>query len=201
LSLLSLPVVLALGATLPAPGAPAEAAKPALRVKDFSLADPQGQRHSIKEWRGRKTVVLIFLGTECPVSNGYAPVLSRLAKHYGPRGVAFYGVHPDPDVTAAVATKHAAEYQLPFTLLLDPRQVLPPQTGVTRVPSAVVLTPQGQVLYRGRIDDRYANDGRRRDEPRHKDLENAVEAALAGRTPNPAVTEVFGCPLPPPAQP
>jgi hypothetical protein len=147
-----------------------------------------------------KAVVLIFLGTECPVSNGYAPTLARLAGTYRPRGVAFYGVHPDPDVTAAEAARHAAEYGLKFPLLLDPQQVLPPQTGVTRVPTAVVLTAGGRVLYRGRVDDRHAPDGRRRDEPQHRDLQGAIEAALAGRAPEPAETEVFGCPLPPPAK-
>jgi thiol-disulfide isomerase/thioredoxin len=188
--------------TTAAAGSPGE--KPAatsLRVKLFSLADPQGNLHTQNEWPGRKAVVLIFLGTECPVSNGYAPTMARLAKTYGAKGVAFYGVHPDSDVTAEVAAKHGTDYKLPFVLLLDPKQTLPPQAGVTVVPEAVVLTPGGQVLYCGRIDDRYSLDGRRRDEPRTRDLENAIESVLAGRRPNPARTAAFGCPLPPPAEP
>jgi peroxiredoxin len=200
LVLFGVPVLLALAPALVAVAPPPEdKSRPLPQVKDFSLLDPKGGRHTPQEWRERKAVVLVFLGTECPVSNGYAPLMSRLARGCQAKGVAFYGVHPDPDVTAEVAAKHAAEYQLTFTLLLDPRQVLASQTGVTRVPEAVVLSPAGQVLYRGRIDDRYSQNGQRRDEPRTRDLEAAVEAVLAGRKPDPATTEVFGCPLPPPA--
>ena len=134
------------------------------------------------------------------------PSHCALAAAYEPKGVAFYGVYPDPDVSAEVATKHSADYKLTspairMPLLLDPHQVLPAQTGVTRVPECVVLTAEGRVMYRGRIDDRYALDGRRRDEPRTKDLENAIEAMLAGKIPDPSETKVFGCPLPPPAKP
>jgi hypothetical protein len=86
-------------------------------------------------------------------------------------------------------------------LLLDPRHVLPAQTGVTRVPEAVVLTAGGEVRYRGRVDDKYSLDGRRRDEPRTKDLESAIGAVLAGKTPDPSQTKAFGCPLPAPAGP
>jgi thiol-disulfide isomerase/thioredoxin len=197
-------LALAACVTAGASAADRETGKPG--VKDFALLDPKGGRHTPAEWRDRKAVVLIFLGTECPVSNGYAPTVVRLAKAYAPKGVAVYGVYPDPDVSAADAVKHADEYKLSavareLTFLLDPHQVLPAQTGVTRVPEAVVLTPAGIVRYRGRIDDKYSLDGRRREEPKAKDLENAIEAVLAGKAPEPAETKAFGCPLPPPAKP
>lgn len=185
---------------------PTGTGKPAAKVKSFSLFDTAGRRHSESEWRDRKAVVLITLGTQCPVSNGYSPTIIRLAKSYEPKGVAFYGIYPDPDVTAEIAAKHAAEYKLAsvsnhMPLLLDPHQVLPSQTGVTRFPEGVVLDGAGKVLYRGRIDDLYSLDGRRREKPRAKDLENAIEAALAGKAPSPSETKAFGCPLPPPTKP
>ncbi len=173
---------------------------PLAKVGDFSLPDAQGKKHTPKEWKGSKAIVLIFLGTECPVSNGYAPTLTRLAERYGPRGVLVLGVHPDPDVTAEVARKHAKEYRLSFPTLLDPTQTLARQTGVRIMPEVAVLNPAGEMLYRGRIDDRYALDGKRRDEPRTHDLEDALTAILAGRQPSPRATRAFGCPLPRPIQ-
>ena len=166
------------------------------RVTEFSLDDTAGRRHTGEDWDEREAIVIVFLGTECPVSNGYAPALSRLAAAYEERDVAFYGVYPDPSLTAEGAREHAAEYRLEFTLLLDPDQALAAQAGVKVVPEAVVLTPEGRVVYRGRIDDRYSAGGRRRNEPTSHDLRNAIDAALAGKTPDPAVTEPFGCPLP-----
>jgi peroxiredoxin len=167
-------------------------------VKEFSLLDTRGQAHGLAEWRKHKAVVLLFLGTECPVSNGYAPEYVRLAKMFAPQGIGFYGIHPDPDVTAAQAARHAAEHGLPFPILLDPRQVLTRQVGVKVVPEAAVLSPAGRLLYLGRIDDRYALDGRRREEPKTHDLENALRAVVAGRAPAVARTAAFGCPLPEP---
>ena len=140
--------------------------------------------------------MLLFLATECPVSNGYAPEYVRLAKEFGERGVLFWECIPIPDLTAEVATQHGKEYGLTFALLLDPQQELARATGVRVTPEAVVLTPAGRVPYRGRIDDRDAEDGKRRDEPRVRDLHDAIEAVLADKAPPVAETRAFGCPLP-----
>lgn len=175
-------------------------AKPGV-VKDFSLADVKGKRHTAADWKGKQAIVLFFLGTECPVSNFYAPEYVRLAKTYTGKGVAFYGIHPDPDVSAADAERHAGEYRLTLPILLDPTQVITRQTGASVVPSAVVLSPVGEVLYRGRIDDRYSAEGVRREKPTTNDLETALSAVLAGKKPPVAETKAFGCPLPEPAKP
>ena len=50
--------------------------------------------------------------------------------------------------------------------------------------------------YRGRIDNRYASDGKRRDDPTTHELVDALEAVLAGEAPAIAQTKAFGCPLP-----
>src|SRR5262245_15324828 len=181
-------------------GLPRAGEKPAAAVKDFALPDAQGRKHTADAWKDRKAVVLVFLGTECPVSNGYSPEYRRLTAAYAGKGVLFYGVHPDPDVTAEVAARHAAEYRLPFPVLLDPTQGVAKQAGVRVVPEAVVLSPKGQVLYRGRIDDLYTPDGRRREEPKTRDLEEALRAVLAGKAPPVARTQAYGCPLPQPVK-
>src|SRR4051812_14960427 len=106
LALLSLLVVAAMVA----------AENPLGAVKDFALLDPQGRKHSTEMWKAKKAVVLVFLGTECPLSNGYASEYRRLVETYGGKGVLFYGVHPDPDVGAKDATRHAGEYRLPFAV-------------------------------------------------------------------------------------
>ena len=56
------------------------------RVPDVALPDAAGQRHAPADWRGSKAVVLFFLNTECPVSNGYAPEMARVARPGGRHG-------------------------------------------------------------------------------------------------------------------
>lgn len=185
------------------PGATVLAAPPdatANRVPEFSLTDIHGAKHSQGEWRRGKAVVLFFIGIDCPVSNGYAPQMQQLATTYAQRGVAFYGVHCDDALTAADAARHATEYGLAFTVLLDPAQVLARASGARVTPEAVVLSPEGNVLYQGRIDDRYTIDGKRRDAPTVLDLENALSSVLAGEAPKVRQTKAFGCPLPRPKQ-
>ena len=166
-------------------------------VKEFALKDALGSPHTRAEWTGRPAIVLFFIATECPVSNGYAPEMTRLAKAFGPRGIVFRGINPDPDVTAAAAAAHAEEYGLPFPILLDPDQSVAGQAGVHVTPEAVIILPDGQVVYRGRIDDRYSPDGRRRPEGVVHELENAIEAILRNEMPVVPQTKPFGCPLVP----
>jgi peroxiredoxin len=163
---------------------------------EAAFLDCKGGRHTPKEWRGHKAVVVFFLNTECPVSNHYAPEMARLARDYADKGVLFWGAHPDPELSAADAARHAREYGLTFLILLDPGQRLAARTGVKVTPEVALLSPEGKVLYRGRIDDRYTPDGKRRDEPSAHDLEDAIKAVLAGKTPPVAETKAFGCPLP-----
>jgi peroxiredoxin len=167
------------------------------RVAHFSLADTTGQIHTPQAWQKSKAVVLLFLAIDCPVSNGYAPEMTRLATAFGQRDVWFAGVHCDTDVTAEIAAKHAAEYRLPFPVLLDPRQELAGQAKAKVTPEAVVLLPDGQIVYRGRLDDRYSTPGKRRAEPSTRDLAAALEAVLNGDSPAVAETKAYGCPLPP----
>ena len=160
------------------------------------LRDVAGKSRSLNENADKKAIVLLFINTECPVSNHYSPEYTRLAKIYEARGAAFFGVHPDPDVTSAQAAAHAKEYGLRFTILLDPEQKLAKAVAARVTPETFVLSPTGKILYRGRIDDRYSESGKRRDEPTRRDLVEALEAVLAGKTPIVAETKAFGCPLP-----
>lgn len=170
-------------------------------VRDFALVDAKGTNHTAADWKGKKAVVLLFLATECPVSNYYCPELAKLAKAFAEKGVLFYGIHPDPELTAKDAAKHAEEYRLPFPTLLDPTHSVTRQTGVAIVPEAVVLAADGRIMYRGRIDDRYNESGIRRETVTTRDLEDAITAVVAGKAPAVAQTKAFGCPLPEPAKP
>jgi peroxiredoxin len=167
----------------------------------FQLSDLAGRQRNLSGPAAAKLTVLVFLGTECPVSNGYAPALKRLYEAHVSTGVLLLGVHCDSDVSAEIAKAHAREYQLPFPLALDHDQQLASKCDVQVVPTAVVVDPAGRILYRGRIDNRYLKSGLRRPEATEFDLQAAIESALAGKRPSPAASEPFGCPLPPPRKP
>ena len=64
------------------------------------------------------------------------------------------------------------------------------------MPESVVLLPTSEIVYRGRIDDRYASLGRQRVAPQQRDLQRAIEAVVAGRLPEIAEAPAIGCTLP-----
>ncbi|MBL9090640.1 MAG: redoxin family protein [Planctomycetaceae bacterium] len=172
-----------------------QAAEPLGTIPEVELLDVAGNKVTTSQFRSRKAVVFAFLGLECPVANAYAPQMQRLADRFVQQDVAWVGVYSERGATRDAAAKHGDEYGLKFPRLLDTNQQLAAQAGVKRVPTFVVVAPSGAILYRGRIDDRWSPDGRRRDVPRTQDLIDAVEAIVAGKTPPNAETPVFGCPL------
>ncbi|HZW29826.1 MAG TPA: redoxin domain-containing protein [Isosphaeraceae bacterium] len=167
-------------------------------VKELGLKDLQGRTHTAADWAGRPAVVLFVLAPDCPGSRQAAPEMARLARDFAPRGIVFFGVCPAPRETAEAVAARASEWALPFPILLDPAQQVIRQAGVRVTPEAVVLLPDGQVLYRGRVDDRSASEGPRRPapRPRRSDLEAALVAILAEEMPVVTQTRAFGTPLP-----
>ena len=162
--------------------------------KALMLVDSQDQTYSpLTDAEGR-TTVLLFLMKDCPVANASAPEIARLAAEFIPRGVRFLGVYATE--TAAEISAHVREYGLNFPGLLDTQGELAGTAGATRVPEAAVFSPAGKLLYRGRIDDRAVRPGITKPVPTRQDLRLALEAVLAGKSPDPKYTETIGCYLP-----
>lgn len=140
--------------------------------------------------------VLVFVTTDCPIANGYAPEIQAIAAEHRDDPVGFFLVHVDPEITAERALAHAREFGYALPLVLDPEQALVARTGVTVTPEAVVVDAAGELLYRGRVDDLYENLGRKRRFPRRRDLRAALDAALAGRPIETPRTAAVGCLVP-----
>src|SRR5579883_1232636 len=83
------------------------------------------------------------------------------ARWLGPRGVAFFGIDPTPRAVPAEMARRWSDWHLPFPILFDSKRRVVRQAGVAVTPEAVVILPDGQVVYRGRIDDRYRPDGQK----------------------------------------
>jgi peroxiredoxin len=163
---------------------------------NFSLRDASGTTYSQTDLSRHKATVFLFVATDCPNSNTYAPVLARLHREYSARGIAFFNVYSDPSETADTVRKHDTDFGVPFPALLDPQQVLARQTGARSTPEAVVLGPDGRELYRGRVDNRFVDLGKTRFSPTEDDLREALDAILQNKPVVHAVTKVLGCAIP-----
>ena len=163
--------------------------------QEVSLDDLDGQPHSPLALTGAKVNVVIFITNDCPIANSYAPEIKSIISDYSPDGAAFFLVHVDPDLTVEKAKKHAADFGYDCSILRDPLHRLVSKLEADITPEAFVLFEDG-VAYRGRIDDLFADLGKKRRKARTRDLRDALEAILAGRAvANPKTTAV-GCYIP-----
>jgi hypothetical protein len=160
------------------------------------LVDLEGRRFDLWELdKDRAATVIVFTRTDCPISNRYAPTVKRLHEMYEPRGVTFYLAYVDPKETSERIRQHRNDFDYPCPAFRDTDHSLVNATGATVTPEAVVYGANREIVYRGRIDNLYAEFGQSRDAATTHELADAIEAALAGRPAPQSVTEAVGCPI------
>ena len=136
--------------------------------------------------------VFIFLRTDCPISNRFAPEVQRLSQQFARKGAQFWLVYPDRAESAANVATNAKDFGYSLPVLRDPDRALVKLSHASITPEAAVFS-RGKLVYHGRIDDRVAALGKVRPAATTHELQAAVSAALLGQTP--AVTEApaIGC--------
>ncbi len=164
-------------------------------VRAVAIQDLDGRLHTLSDWADHQAVVLFAIAPDCPISREYQSEMARLAREYEPRGIACFGIDPGAGASPEISPWRASGWGLPFPILHDPARTVIRQAGMRVTPEAVVLLPDGQILYRGRIDDRYTTEGKKRSEPLVRDLENALKAIVADEMPVVTSTPAYGTPL------
>ncbi|HWE96604.1 MAG TPA: redoxin domain-containing protein [Tepidisphaeraceae bacterium] len=161
---------------------------PALEMRDIT-----GVVRRPLELGDSKAAVIVFISTDCPVANGYAPEINRICKEYESKHVSFYMVHTDPALKDEDARKHAKDFGFTCPVLIDREHELVKRLGATITPEAAVVGGDGVILYRGRIDDLYVALGKKRFEATTHDLRVALDAVVAGRKVPTPRTAAIGC--------
>jgi hypothetical protein len=140
-----------------------------------------------------KAAVYLFVSVECPISNRYAPEIQRLHRRFAAAGVRFTMVYPNPAEPADAIANHLDAYGYPGEAVRDPGHSLVRYGGITVSPEVLVVTPDGALVYRGRIDDRYLNLGVERPAATRHDLADALTDVLAGQPVREPRTQAVGC--------
>jgi thiol-disulfide isomerase/thioredoxin len=140
-----------------------------------------------------KVVVLVFVSSECPISNKLAPEFERLHKKFSTNGVAFTLVYPNATDTPEKIETHRREYLLSAPFARDADHSLAKMARAKITPEAAVFDKDRNVVYRGRITDQFLALGKGRPQPSRHDLEEAIEAVVAGKKPKHAHLEAVGC--------
>ena len=149
--------------------------------ENAELVDIWGARRLARELRPKDSgaLVVIFMGTECPLVKLYLSALGDLASEFRTQNVSLVGAFPNGSDHVIRIAQFAHDNDLAFPVFRDVDASLAAALHVKRTPAAVVLDSDFQVLYRGRIDDQYRAGGRRPNATRHF-LREAIMARLAG---------------------
>jgi peroxiredoxin len=158
------------------------------KVENFTLQDVGGAKHALTDFTASKAIVLIFMSTQCPVSNGYNTRMAALDRDYRDKGVKFLGINSNASESDETIRNHAREHGFGFLILKDTDNKIADKLEATVTPEVYVLNPALELLYHGRIDDT----------PRgtnivSNDLRTALDEILAGKPVSVSRTKAFGC--------
>jgi peroxiredoxin len=162
------------------------------KVADVAMKDVRGHSRTLGEYKGKQAVVVIFVGTQCPIANLYFPTLAEMQKRYAGKGVQFLAINSNEQDSFDDVVAHARERKLPFTVLKDAGQRAATAFGARRTPEAFLLDGNRTIRYRGRIDDQYGYLYRR-ETPARTELKDAIEELLGGKPITVPETECRGC--------
>ena len=162
------------------------------RVANFVLPDSSGKQVGLADFSDKKLVIIVSLGTGCPISNLYLPDLIAAQKEFGDKFLQIIGINSQSGDTREAVAAHAQKFGINFPVLCDPDQTAADLLGIQRTAEAFLLDPQRVVRYHGRIDDRHGYTTKK-DKPEREDLRIAGTELLDGKPVSVPETPVEGC--------
>ncbi len=158
-------------------------------IESFSLNDYNGKTISLADFKDSKAIVLMFISTQCPVSNAYNERMASLYNDYSSKNITILGINSNKAETPEEIKEHAQEQKFGFDILKDVNNVIADKFQASHTPEVFVIHPTTfAVLYHGRIDD-----SQREAKVQSKDLRTALDEIIAGKSVTNKETKAFGC--------
>ncbi len=146
----------------------------------LELQGTDGKQHMPLVAGDKKAIVLFFVSPFCSTTRPFMPEINAIAAEYADRAEVSL-IHSDSEITVEVAFQHAEMSAVKARVLVDRDQRLAKRVQASVTPEAVILSPTGDVLYKGRINDLYLGPTKRQRAALTKDLRAALDAVLVGK--------------------
>jgi len=166
---------------------PEEKASPE-KVENFKLKDYEGKEHSLSDYKDSKAIVVMFIATQCPISNDYNERMANIFNQYKDKSIAFLGINSNKQESVEEIKEHSKQNKFGFPILKDWNNVIADKFGASVTPEIYVLNSDYEILYHGRIDD-----SRNDEKIKSHDLKNAIDSILGGKEVSEKRTKAFGC--------
>ncbi|NCF96904.1 MAG: redoxin family protein [Euryarchaeota archaeon] len=163
-------------------------------VTGFSLANANGEGEvTLDEVMTEVGIVVLFECNHCPYVVGSINRINKIAARAAELGMGFVGINSND---ASVYTEDSfenmqkrADKGMPYPYLYDETQEVALAWGAKRTPEFYLLNGEGEVVYRGRLD----NSPRNAMEATTRDLADAMDSLSMGELPPVNRTESIGC--------
>lgn len=169
------------------------------KAPNFTLPDTEGEQHRLADYEG-KYVVLEWLNFGCPfVGKHYGSGnMQALQETYTDKGVVWLsivssaegkqGYYP-PKEMKAQKEKHNGNMT---AILMDPSGTVGRKYGAKVTPHMYVISPEGELLYKGGIDDKPTTD-EADIEGANNYVRTALNQAMNGEEVDPKTAPPYGC--------
>lgn len=158
------------------------------KVPNFTLKDYAAKEHSLYDYLKSKAVVVMFIATQCPVSNAYNERMVDLYKSYTPKGVAFLAINSNKQESIEEIAEHSKKHGFEFPVLKDWKNLIADKFDAMVTPEIYLIDSTGVLRYHGRIDD-----SRNPAKVTQHDLRDVLDAYLEGKPLPKQDAKAFGC--------
>jgi peroxiredoxin len=157
------------------------------KAPGFKAIGVDGKEYTTDTFKDAKAVVVCFTCNQCPVAVAYEDRFIEFSKEYEDKGVKFIAINVNPESIDAMKTR-AEEKGFNFPYTKDESGASAKAYGAQVTPHLYVVDKEGKIAYIGAFDDN-------QDESKAKKayIEDAVDAVLAGKTPETTKTRAVGC--------
>ena len=167
-------------------------------VSNYSVITKEGRTVSLQALPFIKTpdgknelYVVIFLGTDCPISQKYSNTLRSLFNSYEDE-ITFFGIVPNNFMEEEIES-FKKDYGIKFDLIKDIDNSFAKTFGARVTPESFLFDSEGIVSYYGAIDDWFYALGRNKLKPTAHYLKDAIADLINNRSVKTPHINAVGC--------
>jgi peroxiredoxin len=150
---------------------------------DFSLPDADGKCVALKDFKGAKGLLVIFMCNHCPYVKHIAFALAKLAAEYQKKGIGVVGINSNdteryPADSPSMMKEEIKSVGYTFPYLMDESQEVAKAYRAACTPDFYLFDKEQKLVYRGRMDGSTPGNNT---PTTGNELRAALDAVLEGR--------------------
>ncbi len=158
-----------------------------MKIPKFSLKGTDEKVYSSEDLRGEYGSVIIFWCNHCPYVKAWEKEVLRIVENYNDKfGFAFINSN-DPNKYPEDSFENMKKKNYPVPYLFDETQEVARMFGAERTPHVFVFDKDGNLVYKGAVDDDYEGN------PKKRYLIEVLDALISGKEVPYGETPAVGC--------